>query len=118
MPGVRRHPWWAEECPVSPQVYRVHPAFPAQWFYGFLRALPGDRASIATVTPEKRWLLESLNANLGASGPHDFAVRLKRRSSARKKRATTPRRPPHPAPTFVTTADVPSFGTGRYDKGN
>jgi hypothetical protein len=22
----------------------VHPAFPAQWFYGFLRALPGDRA--------------------------------------------------------------------------
>jgi hypothetical protein len=21
-----------------------HPAFPAQWFYGLLRALPGDRA--------------------------------------------------------------------------
>ena len=23
-----------------------HPAFPAQWFYGFLRALPGDRACL------------------------------------------------------------------------
>src|SRR3977135_1235448 len=24
--------------------HRSHPAFPTQWFYGFLRALPGDRA--------------------------------------------------------------------------
>jgi hypothetical protein len=24
--------------------HRKHPALPAQWFYGFLRALPGDRA--------------------------------------------------------------------------
>jgi hypothetical protein len=27
-----------------PQVRRFTPAFPAQWFYGFLRALPGDLA--------------------------------------------------------------------------
>src|SRR5580700_9734701 len=26
----------------SPQVHRIDPAFPAQWFYGFLRALPGE----------------------------------------------------------------------------
>jgi hypothetical protein len=26
----------------SPQVHRIDPAFPAQWFYGLLRALPGE----------------------------------------------------------------------------
>src|SRR5580693_2281744 len=35
---------WAKNARVVPQVHRNHPAFPAQWFYGFLRALPGDRA--------------------------------------------------------------------------
>src|ERR1700742_2532325 len=29
---------------VGPQVNRSIPAFPARWCYGFLRALPGDRA--------------------------------------------------------------------------
>jgi hypothetical protein len=28
------------------------PAFPAQWFYGLLRALPGEPGSFATVIPE------------------------------------------------------------------
>jgi hypothetical protein len=28
----------------SQRVHRRHPAFPAQWFYGLYRALPGDRA--------------------------------------------------------------------------
>ncbi|MGA9042266.1 MAG: hypothetical protein WB421_17165, partial [Terriglobales bacterium] len=41
-----------------------------------------------------------------ASGPHDFAVRLPRGSSARGLR------PSRPVPTSVTTADVPSCGTG------
>src|SRR6266852_7905329 len=27
-----------------------HPAFPAQWFYGFLRALPGDRACLSPLS--------------------------------------------------------------------
>src|ERR1700744_1534704 len=35
---------WAKNARVVPQVHRSQPAFPAQWFYGFLRALPGDRA--------------------------------------------------------------------------
>ena len=29
-----------------------HPAFPAQWFYGFLRALPGDRACLSPSSAE------------------------------------------------------------------
>ena len=28
----------------SPRSHRNHPAFPAQWFYGLFRALPGNRA--------------------------------------------------------------------------
>src|SRR6478672_1211650 len=50
-----------------------NPAFPARWFYGFLRALPGDRL-VATVIPEKLASRE-LSASIGAPGPHDFAVR-------------------------------------------
>jgi hypothetical protein len=30
------------------------PAFPAQWFYGFLRARPGDRAFLASVARAMR----------------------------------------------------------------
>jgi hypothetical protein len=33
----------------GPQVPPEHPAFPARWFYGFLRALPGETGSIATL---------------------------------------------------------------------
>jgi hypothetical protein len=50
-----------------------NPAFPAQWFYGLLRALPGDRLSchrhFVRTCPTK------LSASTGAPGPHDFAVR-------------------------------------------
>jgi hypothetical protein len=28
----------------SQRRHRKHPAFPTQWFYGLLRAFPGDRA--------------------------------------------------------------------------
>ena len=38
-----------------------HPAFPAQWFYGLLRDLPGEPSSIATVTSQ------IISAKLGAS---------------------------------------------------
>jgi hypothetical protein len=57
----------------------------------------------ATVAPEKLASRE-LDASVGASGPHDFAVRLKRHSSRAHPR------PPHPAPTFVTIASRPSAG--------
>src|ERR1700761_4785672 len=82
----------------SPQ----HSASPARWCYGLLRALPGDRAFLPP-SPSKR-LLRELDASVGASGPHDFAVR------ACVVRLSTRARPPHPVPTFVTMANAPRTG--------
>src|SRR5258708_11745474 len=39
-----------------------HPAFPAQWFYGLLRALPGDQACL---TPSSALLIADLTPALG-----------------------------------------------------
>src|SRR5260370_3613540 len=39
-----------------------HPAFPAQWFYGLLRALPGDQACL---TPSPALLIADLTPALG-----------------------------------------------------
>jgi hypothetical protein len=52
--------------------------------------------------PRPRDTSRELDASVGASGPHGFAVRV---DIARL--ATSPR-PPHPAPTFVTIAKRPS----------
>src|SRR5258706_8834502 len=40
----------------------VDPAFPAQWFYGLLRALPGDQACL---TPSPALLIADLTPALG-----------------------------------------------------
>jgi hypothetical protein len=45
-----------------------------------------------------------LDASVGASGPHDFAVRIGH------ARQSQPSRPPHPTARFVTIASRPSFG--------
>ena len=37
----------------SIQVQRKHPAFPAQWLYGLLRALPGESGFVVSVAPKK-----------------------------------------------------------------
>jgi hypothetical protein len=54
MPDARRTRSFACEMKSprakSPQVHRVNPAFPARWFYGFLRA-PGDRALLPLSFP-------------------------------------------------------------------
>src|SRR5258705_4190334 len=74
------------------------PAFPAQWFYGLLRALPGDQALLS---PSPALLPAGLTPALGrqnhTTSPYASAsfVRL---AIAR----LTPQRPPHPAPRFVT----------------
>src|SRR5712672_1931195 len=39
-----------------------HPAFPAQWFYGLLRALPGDQACL---TPSSALLIADLTPAWG-----------------------------------------------------
>jgi hypothetical protein len=50
------------------------PAFPAQWFYGLFHALPGDRLSCHRRSQEAL-ASQELDTSVGASGPHDFAVR-------------------------------------------
>jgi hypothetical protein len=66
-----------------------NPAFPAQWFYGLLRALPGDRAFWHR-RPRKVLLPANLNTSVGVSEPHGFTVRS---SHARQSQLS---RPSHP----------------------
>ncbi len=50
-----------------------HPDIPRAMVYGLFRALPGDRALLppSPALPHRR-----LDASVGASGPHGFAVRV------------------------------------------
>jgi hypothetical protein len=62
------------------------PAFPAQWLYGLLRALPGERLFCLR---RRRDTSRQLSASTAAPKPHDFAVRF------RRVRLSRPQRPPH-----------------------
>src|SRR5258708_3841527 len=87
------------------------PAFPAQWFYGLLRALPGDQACL---TPSPALLLADLTPALGRQNDTTWpyaSASFVRLAVAR----LTPPRPPHPCPTSVTIAKRPSVG--RHGKG-
>jgi hypothetical protein len=81
--------------------HRKHPAFPAQWFYGFLRALPGDRALL----PPSSAISRQLDASVEASGPHDFAVRF---CAIRQRRIHVHRIPPR----VRDDREPPLCGTG------
>jgi hypothetical protein len=74
----------------SIQVSGGNPAFPAQWFYVLLRALPGDRAFLPPSLP-RSLLPKNLTP---ASGRQDHTTSPYAMSAARR---TTPSRPPHPA---------------------
>ena len=80
-----------------------NPAFPARWFTAY-SALSLVTGLSCHHRPQEVFASRELDASVGASGPHGFAVRLAR---ARLSRA---RRPPHPIATFVTIATRPSFG--------
>jgi len=87
------------------------PGIPARnGFNSLYRALPGDRAWLS---PSYARHLSQLDASIEASGPHDFAVRIRCCSSA-----ACPR-PPHPAPRFVTLRNAPRSeqdgASGRFD---
>ena len=108
----------------------VDPAFPAQWFYGLYRALPGERILVVTVTdglkarqtrsdlisPPPAWHQQRV------SEPHGFAVRSSADHLARWLTAhevhLALRLPCAPdalastasRPAFVTTRDRPSVG--------
>jgi hypothetical protein len=75
-----------------------------RWCYGFLRALPGDRACLPP-SPRRRDSTR-LDASVGASEPHDFAVRLR---AIRQRHIRVHR---IPCPTSVTMADAPPMGHG------
>src|SRR6266849_2187730 len=76
---------------------RITPAFPAQWFYGLFRALPGEIGLVCHrhLAPFGR----RLDTGVEASGPHDFSVRV---STIRPSRAARAHRIPLPA--WVTCA--------------
>ncbi len=69
-----------------------HPAFPTQWFYGLLRALPGDHRFVDPVIRATRWRLRELDACFGAPEPHGFTVRNR---CARRTLRCGHRIPPH-----------------------
>src|SRR3954453_14330345 len=74
------------------------PGIPARdGFNGFLRDLPGDRASC-----HRRFACAKLDASVEASEPHDFAVRVRHRSSAVLTIASIASRP-----ASVTIASAP-----------
>jgi hypothetical protein len=93
---------------MSIQVQRKQSGLPcAMVLTAYLRALPGEtRACLSPSPPRSVSSLENLTPAIGASGPHDFAVRL-----SRARQSQHPR-PPLPAPTSVTMANAPSSGTG------
>jgi len=62
---------------------------PRNGFNGFLRALPGDRAFLPP-SPAKI-VFRQLDASVGASGPHDFAVRQPHRPSSAPPASTASR---------------------------
>jgi hypothetical protein len=75
-----------------------NPAFPAQWFYGLYRALPGEPSSFATVTSQI-----SPQSLAPASGAR--TTRLHRPLESRSSVATFASTASHR--TFVTTRDPP-----------
>src|SRR5712691_9327752 len=109
------------------------PGVPARnGFNGFLRALLGDRAllppssaDMSCLSPVGPTQLRELDASVGASGPHDFAVRCNisrplavDRSQAFRQPALQSRRAQNAAastaslPASVTFAKRPSCGVG------
>src|SRR6267154_2283248 len=91
-----------ESARMSIQGSGGNPTFPAQWLYGLLRDLPGDRLSCHH---HRRDLTRQLDASTEASGPHVFAVRF---STVRRGHFRVHRNPPN----VVTLANAPLSRTG------
>src|SRR5260221_167194 len=72
----------------------VDPAFPAQWFYGLLRALPGDQACL---TPSPALLIADLTPASGRQNHTTWPYASASFVRLAIARLTLPR-PPHPAP--------------------
>ena len=70
-------------------------------FTAYIVLSPARPGFVVTVASVMRSIIANLTPATGASGPHDFAVRLTRCSSKAHPR------PPLPAPTSVTMANAP-----------
>ena len=92
----------------SPQVRRNTRPSLRNGFNGLLRALPGDRACLPP-SPPRSFASRELDASVGASGPHDFAVRKHAPSSEAPPASIASR------PASVTIANRPSIGTRRCE---
>ena len=128
---------WTRKTHTSIQVQRRHSGIPCAMVLRLPSCSPRRiglgclrRLRIAGTSAPGRADLPSadLTPTPEASGPHDFTVRF---STARQHvlqsltspksppcdpiARTTPPRPPHPIPTFVTMANAPSLGTGCRD---
>jgi hypothetical protein len=79
---------------------------PRNGFNGFLRALPGDRACLP---PSLTFRFRQLDTSVGASGPHDFAVRF---SLARQARIRVHRIPPRVCDVASRPSEVGQDGGG------
>ena len=75
---------------VSHHGHTGSPGIPYAMVYGLYRALPGDRAFLPPSFAKAAF--RELDISTAMSGPHAFAVRLKRFRQRRHPR------PPHPAP--------------------
>jgi hypothetical protein len=90
--------------------YAGHPAFPAQWLYGLLRALPGDRRSCPRFPRQRECIARGIST--GMPGPHGLTVRIVLFVRMIRSRCN-PTRPPHPTSTSVTIAKRPSGEAGQ-----
>src|SRR5690242_4395831 len=65
----------SKECTRAYRYSGNTPAFPAQWLYGLLRALPGERL-FCLRRPQAAFASRGPNASTTAPEPHDFTVRF------------------------------------------
>src|SRR5881394_4185449 len=88
---------------------RNSPAFPTQWLYGLLRALPGERAFLPPSLLRSLLLKNLTPASRRqdhTTSPYALAF-----SSGVKKRLT-PKRPPHSGPTHRDDRETPLLWAG------
>ena len=100
---------WCKEAHTSIQVQRKHSGLPCAMVLQLITRSPVTGLSCHR---RRRNRFRRLDASVGASGPHAFAVRLRRARPSRR------RRPPHPAASVRDVAQRPSEwgGTGRLIK--
>src|SRR5438552_6706150 len=86
---------------------RNSPAFPAQWVYGFLPALTGERACLPpSLAEDPTSLTPASRRQDHTTSPYALAF-----SSGVKKRLT-PKRPPHSGPTHRDDRETPLVWAG------